>query len=396
MMKNDEEVKVSFTGDIMCKNEEMQNMEKKSVEEFRKKIENVSEFFKKSDYVVGNLETPLTKQETESERKMYSFNTPKSFAQALKECNFDLMTTANNHCLDMGIRGLNETIDCLEEVKLEHTGTYKTIDSSKEIFVKNIKGIKFAFLSYTYGTNAFLNRIYLKKEDLYRVNLFKKQEKYISKYDLFGRLKNKLNCKYGWFEEKFLPRKQKKYLEKLEEQIENAKRNADIVFCCMHSGGQYNSIVDKYTANLAEYLLKKGVDYVIGNHPHVVLDSRISQKKGVVYSLGNFFSRPYTNSCQKNDLPDYSIILHLYFNCKSKEITKISFSVAKTVIKDGISKVYIIDDLIKNSTLEERNKYIKDTKKIIKKFANIEIDEIREEYILLKKEEKKEKEENDE
>ena len=70
----------------------------------------------------------------------------------------------------------------------------------------------------------------------------------------------------------------------------------DAIIACMHWGIEYQSLPDKEQKFLAGWLLQKGVDHVIGSHPHVVqpievrTDSLKNDKHLVVYSLGNYIS----------------------------------------------------------------------------------------------------------
>ena len=62
---------------------------------------------------------------------------------------------------------------------------------------------------------------------------------------------------------------------------------------CMHSGGQYNNTPDPYTLSLVKWLSKQDIDFIIGNHPHVVhLGKKTGKKRFVAYSLGNLCSYP--------------------------------------------------------------------------------------------------------
>ena len=104
------------------------------------------------------LEITIANLETSFADAPYSnyptFNSPASLATALKDIGVDIITTAGNHCLDKGFKGLSETIDVLDSNGLEHLGTYKTAEDQEKLFVKDINGAKVAFIDYTYGTNG--------------------------------------------------------------------------------------------------------------------------------------------------------------------------------------------------------------------------------------------------
>ena len=290
--------KITFVGDIMC--EMQQNAvafdEKKNTYHYEECFESIKSFLKQSDYLVGNLETPIAGEKLGFTNHIWSFNTPDSFLIALKDCGFNLVSTANNHCLDRGVEGLRNTIQALDSIGIAHTGTYATREERKSC-IKEIEGIRLGFLSYTYGTNAAFNQQYLKKEEQYMVNLFAKQEKNIKKYQLWSRLKRKLD--------------KKSHLLYLKQDVQAMKKQGvDLVVLCMHSGGQHNKVPDSYTKFLMEQAKQMGVDIVVGCHPHVVHNYEITKNFVGAYSLGNFFCTPGTSSSPIDVLSDYSILVH--------------------------------------------------------------------------------------
>lgn len=370
-------IKLTFTGDTMCKKQQLIVSKKKDQYDFSSLFASMKENFENA-YVIANLETPIAKKDRGYTKESFSFNTPKAYIEALKENGVNFVTTANNHCLDRGIEGLKETIDALDQVGIVHTGTYRTKEESNQIAVQDFQGFKIAFLSFTYGTNAMINQCYLDKNQYY-VDLFRKQEKKYSKYRLIRGIKHRIldKLKPDFFSKK----REQFYLKKLKEKIERAKKEADFIIMCMHSGGQYNKKVDSYTKKLSEFLIDSGVDTVVGNHPHVVLDSIFYKDKFIAYSLGNFITMPYANPNQIDDYPDYSILLHYYFDTEKKKLTEISFSVAKTILDINQSaQVVLTNELIKKLKGNEKEKIIEETKHIVNLFSKKKVEKLQAEY----------------
>ena len=102
---------------------------------------------------VVNLECPLG-------GKPYTgypcFSAPDSYAQTLRDVGFDLFLTANNHCLDRRDKGLVRTCHVLDSLGIPHIGTYPNQQERNQRipYIVNVKGIRIAFLDYTYGTNG--------------------------------------------------------------------------------------------------------------------------------------------------------------------------------------------------------------------------------------------------
>ena len=156
-------MKITVLGDIMIDNETAKTLGNYVKEEkfcFDSMFSGVKHLLSKSDYVFANLETPISYDNSDLTSIQWQFCSPREFAEAVKSAGVDFVSTANNHCLDRGIKGIINTISVLDEIGLSHTGTYKT-NSSKSLSVIDIKGIKIGCLAYTYGTNAVTNHNYL-------------------------------------------------------------------------------------------------------------------------------------------------------------------------------------------------------------------------------------------
>lgn len=210
-----------------------------------------------ADYAVVNLEVPL------GGGPRYSgypcFSAPDSYAQALADAGFDMMLTANNHCLDSGMKAARRTLTALDSLGMDHIGTYKNAaDRNDRIpFIKDINGIKFGFLNYTYGTNG------IEARDGMEVGLIDKRRI-------------------------------------AEEMKKTRDAGAEILVVTMHWGIEYVLHENAVQRDLAQFLIDNGADMVIGGHPHViqpmkmVRDTKRGQDVPVVYSLGNFISNMKT------------------------------------------------------------------------------------------------------
>lgn len=146
-------LKISFGGDLMClqaQNEAV--MQKYGRYDYDETLAALKPLFADSDYVVANLETPLSAAGLSEEQ--ICFNTPASFAEAVRKAGIDFVQTANNHCLDRGVEGLNQTLDVLDKVGLEHSGSYHTKEESDKVFVKELGGGKNCY-SLLYLRNQF-------------------------------------------------------------------------------------------------------------------------------------------------------------------------------------------------------------------------------------------------
>ena len=213
-----------------------------------------------ADILVGNLKPTLSGPELG-----YSgyprFNSPDNLAQTLAHLDFDLLFTANNHCLDKGEYGLRRTIEILDKNNILHTGTFLSEEEAQKPCIITAKGISFGFLNYTYGTNGL--KVPEGKE--YLVN-------YIN-------------------------------VEKMIRDIEHLETLVDMVVVGLHFGNEYWQNPSEEQRYLAQKAAEAGADIILGSHPHVLQPYEFIETGDnrcfVVYSLGNFVSgqkQRYTDS----------------------------------------------------------------------------------------------------
>lgn len=274
--KEDKSITFTMTaiGDTLCHNTQYWDAYKKETGEydFSYVYEDIENYTNAADITIGSLETTFA-----GEERGYSnyptFNTPDSLATALKNIGVDIISLAGNHALDYGYTGLCRTIDVLDNNDILHLGTYKTAKEQEELLIQDIKGVKIAFINYTYGTNG----IPIPSGKEFCVNLIDK--------DL------------------------------IKKQIEQAKgQNVDMIVACMHWGTEYRTTANSEQEELADFLFKNGVDIIIGNHPHVLepmekrnitLEDGTEKEVFVVYALGNF------TADQRDEITRDSAILNL-------------------------------------------------------------------------------------
>lgn len=286
-------INLSIVGDIMCHNTQYIDAYNTSnnTYDFSYVFNDIKYYLQTADLSIGNLETTFS-----SPKYPYSgyptFNTPESLAKNLKDVGIDIVSTANNHCYDKGYYGIENTISYLDKANISHMGTYTSKEDQNTILIKNVKGIKIAFLSFTYGTNG----ISIPQDKEFSVNLINET--------------NILN------------------------QINLAKEQSPDIICVnMHWGTEYQTVKNSSQENWTNFLLKNGVDIILGSHPHVLqsmeiknvtLDDGTSKNAFVIYSLGNFMS------AQTKDGTKDSIILKLQLT-KNTSTNKVSIDTANYV-----------------------------------------------------------------
>ena len=241
-----------FAGDLMQHQAQINAARTSTGYDYSDCFKFVKEEINRADIAIANLEVTLGGKPY---RGYPAFSAQDEYLFAICDACFDVLVTANNHCLDKGKKGLERTLLMLDSLQIPHAGTYANTESRKQqyplLLEKN--GFRIALLNYTYGTNGI---------------------KVISP--------NVVN-----------------YIDKavMAQDIEAAKaQHPDALIACMHWGDEYQSLPNKEQKNLTDWLLQQGVTHIIGSHPHVVqpmelrTDSITGNQHAVVYSLGNFIS----------------------------------------------------------------------------------------------------------
>ena len=243
--------------------------EEQGVYDYRPIWAQAEPYIQAADYAVANLETTLS--ETGPYSGFPAFRSPAALAGSLAGAGFDLMLTANNHCLDRGFDGLVSTLDALDGAGLAHVGTYRTQEeqAAGRIHLADVGGISVAFLGYTYGTNG----IPAPSGREYAVDLFNT--------DYMTTLSTPDTGRSG---------------------ADLAAARAlepDLIAVLIHWGVEYQTTQNSYQEQIADLLIENGADLVLGGHPHVpqpiemrtVTAEDGSERTGFVcYSLGNFIS----------------------------------------------------------------------------------------------------------
>ncbi len=278
-----EEVDTTFTmtaiGDVMCHNTQYWDAYNKETDtyDFSYVFENISHYIQSSDISIGNLETSFAGKDR-GYSNYPTFNSPDSLAYNLKDTGLDIITTAGNHCLDMGFSGLSRTIDVLDDAGIDHLGTYKTQEERNEVFITDVKGVKIAFIDYTYGTNG----IPVPSDKQFCVNLIDK--------DL------------------------------IKKDIKAAQsKDVDMIVACMHWGTEYRTTANTEQEELADFLFQNGVDVILGNHPHVLeqmekrtvtLEDGTTKDGFVIYACGNFICDQNAENTRNSIILNLTITKH--------------------------------------------------------------------------------------
>lgn len=378
-------LKLTCLGDIMCDNKMSENIEcyyneSQKKYSFESMFENLEELLGYSDYVLANLETPISYNNDDLTKRQWEFCSPYEFAAAIKKCGIDFVSTANNHCLDRGIEGLEATIKSLNKIDIDHCGIRSAKEENNYVLT-NVKGIRLGICTYTYGTNAFSNKQYLPFRKMKLVNLLQEQEGSAERFwkrlfhGHFGRVFNRLsrlfypqNIGKPIYERETLHHLRKLFI--LHDLRKLRNHNPDYIIAYLHIGGQYNEKPSCYTRKMVEWFAKHGCNAVIANHEHVVHGMEFDGDKIKAFALGNCVSGAGLLDVPYDRKSEYSIAVHIYLNEKTATLNAISFSVLKTIKKDnGTLEVWPAKKLLEKTPEPEYSVLTRDILEIAKVFS---------------------------
>ena len=286
----DTTVTIAAVGDIMMYDEQLDAARQDDgTYDFTSSFAAVSGSTVSADLTVGNLELNFCGEPYSGKP---DFRAPESLAKTLSSIGFDVLQTANTYSIQNGLSGLQSTIRYLDAAGLSHVGTYAAQDDKTSlggVLLKNVNGVKIAFIAYTKG----LNYLTLPEGEEYAVDVL---------YTDYASDFNKINT------------------DAIVESVNAAKAlQPDVIVAMLHWGSESDSAVTDSQKKIKNLLFENGVDAIIGSHSHIVgpmQEEQVTTVDGtektcfVAYSLGNFFSSmddSYAKNCRE------SVVLNLSF-----------------------------------------------------------------------------------
>ncbi|MFC1669781.1 CapA family protein [Spirochaetota bacterium] len=358
-----DEVKISFTGDIIMHNpikrsaykrNKIDNVTKKSLNNrgFDYFFEKINPYLKSSHVVLGNMEFPI---HPPFKSGNMIFNCYPEILPALKKAGFTMLSFANNHTLDQGRMGVISSLKYLKKYKFDYIGVDNNETSARRGLVINKKGIKIGFIAYTGVTNYPIPR----RQRGYFINWFYKTKK-------------------------------------VRADIRAIKKRCDYLIMYVHTGEEYKFYPERKDKRYMKKYINMGVDLIIGHHPHVLQPiERVKAKDGreclIFYSLGNFISNQTYHTMKVRRTDDTAIVsLYLSKDLKSKKL-KSRFEILSVWTLNNYSrkeKLKTVQPLpIDNEimALKEKIKKNETDKKNIKKKETKEIKSIKRKIRFLKR-----------
>jgi poly-gamma-glutamate capsule biosynthesis protein CapA/YwtB (metallophosphatase superfamily) len=216
-------------------------------------------WLRQADVTLGNLEGVFTQDDTKvipsaSGYDEYRLLIPSKYVKEIHNAGFDLLGLANNHALDLGSIGLENTMNLLNENGIQSFGIGSPYAEISPISME-INGIQLGFLAVNVVPLPEIGNQSVDKQP------------------------------FNWDEDKVLTT------------IQKLRTRSDVVIVFIHWGFEYETRPDPMQVIIARKLNQAGADLVLGHHPHVVQGTQLFLESPngiqnlptfVAYSLGNF------------------------------------------------------------------------------------------------------------
>jgi len=234
-------LRLVFGGDVMLSRHvaRLARLHKDPARPFRE----IAPLLAAADIAFCNLESPFSDRGGPVEQGMI-FKAEPEMIEGLLLAGVDVVSTANNHARDRGVRGLEYTLGLLSRHGIAAVGTGLSAEAVRQGAVLERRGVRFGFLAYTYDQSN---------------GNHPKHDPRIAMLDI----------------------------PQMRRDIAGLAARADVIVVSMHAGREYDPEPDASQVAFARAAIDAGARLVIGHHPHVVQPVESYRDGLIFYSLGN-------------------------------------------------------------------------------------------------------------
>lgn len=218
----------------------------------------LSEVLSTASYRIFNLEVPLTNVEKPISKCGPNLIAPEECIAGYKSLGIDLLTLANNHILDQGVQGLNNTLKVLEQANIAYTGVGQTLEEATVPYM-------FKFGDKTIGVYACAE---------HEFSIASEHSAGVNPIDLL----------------------------ESPDHIEALKKQCDFVIVLYHGGKEHYRYPSPNVQKTCRKLVDKGADLVVCQHSHCIGCEEKYQGATIVYGQGNFLFDDSESECWQTSL----------------------------------------------------------------------------------------------
>ena len=217
----------------------------------------VADLLSRADLALVNLECPLTDRGAVIS-KNFNFRARPELVEILKAGSIDVVTLANNHTMDYGAIGMEDTMDTLTAADIAHFGAGMTLPEARMPAIVERRGLRIGFLGYYFQTAADI----LEPRELFATDT----------------TPGVAGCFVDF----------RCIQQQIKEDVPPLLARVDAVIPYFHWGKEGSTKVQPYQIALAHLCIDLGCKAVLGAHPHRLQGIEIYGGAPIFYSLGNF------------------------------------------------------------------------------------------------------------
>jgi poly-gamma-glutamate capsule biosynthesis protein CapA/YwtB (metallophosphatase superfamily) len=197
-----------------------------------------------ADITIANMEGTFTERGTQA-TKFYTFRTPPRHAIGLAQAGIDVVALGNNHTMDYGAVGLQDTLKALADAEVPYSGAGTNATEARKPVLLEVNGLRLAFLSYNgVGEATFAGA----------------SSPGVARADI------------AW----------------VRQDVASALTAADVVIVSLHDGTEYQDAPTGAQRAFAQAAIDVGAALVLGSHAHVFQGWQSYGDGIIVWGLGNF------------------------------------------------------------------------------------------------------------
>ncbi len=205
----------------------------------------VKPIIEQADYAIVNFESPVCNSDYKPIEKCGpNLKCSTKAVEAVKWAGFKMTSLANNHILDYGAEGLQDTMQVCKEFGIDIVGVGENLYEASKTFYKHIQGQKLAIV------NCCEHEFSIATETTPGAN--------------------PLNPVRQFY------------------QIQEARKNADYVLVIVHGGHEHFQLPSLRMKETYRFFIDAGADAVVNHHQHCYSGYETYNGKPIFYGIGNF------------------------------------------------------------------------------------------------------------
>ncbi|WP_288304943.1 CapA family protein [uncultured Fusobacterium sp.] len=269
-----------------------------------------------SDIRIFNLEAPITSSNTALKKWGPNLKISPETINGIKKLNPTILTLANNHIMDFGVEGLNDTINILEKNKIEVVGVGENIENIKSTHICNVKGI-------TMG-------VYVCAE--HEFSIASERTPGVVPFELTDAI----------------------------DQLMKLQKVCDIVIVLYHGGKEHYRYPSPNLRMNCRNMIKYGADIVICQHSHCIGSMENYKNGTIIYGQGNFIFDD-----DDSEFWQTSLLIEITINKSEEKKFEIQYIPIvkknnKIRLANDIEKTSILNAFRERSTSISDNNFVKD------------------------------------